>query len=55
MPDKRDECGCHRDCGYEPHQCQRPCQWPACLTDAEHEALCAELALDETLRSGHGP
>jgi hypothetical protein len=43
MPDKRDECGCHRDCTMLPHECVRPCRWPDCLTDAEHEELAAEV------------
>ncbi len=65
MPDKRDECGCHRECthppegddilGIPPHTCAVPCRWPACLTEAEQRALLAELDADETLRTGHGP
>lgn len=41
--DKRDECGCHRECTTLPHQCDRPCSWPNCLTEAEHRQLCDEL------------
>jgi hypothetical protein len=37
--DKRDECGCHRDCTTEPHECEKPCRWPDCLTEAEHAEL----------------
>lgn len=33
--DKRDECGCHKGCGYEEHSCSKPCQWPDCLNDDE--------------------
>lgn len=55
MPDKRDECGCHRECDTLPHTCAVPCRWPDCLSDDEHAALRAELAADETLRTGHGP
>lgn len=42
-PDKRDECGCHRDCSIEPHACERPCTWPDCLTETEHAELAAEV------------
>lgn len=42
-PDKRDECGCHRECTTLPHECATPCQWPACLTEAEHRQLAAEI------------
>jgi hypothetical protein len=42
MPDKRDECGCHRECTTLPHHCERPCVWPSCLTEAEHLQLAAE-------------
>jgi hypothetical protein len=47
MPDKRDECGCHRECSMLPHGCEKPCSWPHCLTEAEIQALCAELEQDE--------
>lgn len=50
MPDKRDECGCHRTCtvaddllGVPPHECDKPCTWPSCLTDSEHAELLAEV------------
>lgn len=50
MVDKRDECGCHRECtladdilGTPEHECDHPCVWPECLTDDEHLALVNEL------------
>lgn len=47
MSDKRDECGCHRDCTVEmfgpQHECEKPCRWPGCLTEEEHAELCAGL------------
>jgi hypothetical protein len=43
MPDKRDECGCHKGCTVLDHRCDVPCQWPACLTEVEAEALLAEI------------
>lgn len=43
MTDKRDECGCHRECVTTPHVCDRPCEWPNCLNDQEVEELLAEL------------
>lgn len=48
MKDKRDECGCHRECfaGGElcaRHPCTNPCRWPSCLTDDEHAELVVEL------------
>lgn len=48
MPDKRDECGCHRGCTTDPHECERPCQWPGCLTEAEHAQLAAEIEAEMT-------
>ena len=39
MTDKRDHCGCHRECTDTPHSCDRPCSWPDCLTAEEHEEL----------------
>lgn len=42
-PDKQDECGCHPDCTTLPHQCERPCGWPACLTEAESAELVAAV------------
>lgn len=47
MKDKRRECGCHVGCTWTAHECERPCCWPSCLTEAEHEELAAELAADE--------
>lgn len=44
--DKRDECGCHRECWMELHDCDRPCIWPGCLSDAEHAELLAELRVE---------
>lgn len=46
MPDKRDECGCHRECSWVPHSCNQPCIWPGCLTDAEHQALADAIERD---------
>ena len=56
MKDKRDECGCHRDCtglpagdyilGVEPHTCDQPCVWPYCLTWDEEQELLRELRED---------
>lgn len=46
MTDKRDECGCHRDCTTLPHRCEVPCRWPDCLTEAEAAELVAELDRD---------
>ncbi len=53
MPDKCDECGCHRDCTQSlglfiplDHICSSPCSWPDCLTENEHVELGAELAKD---------
>lgn len=39
MDDKRDECGCHRECIMLPHECDKPCVWPECLTVDEHAQL----------------
>jgi hypothetical protein len=50
MPDKRDECRCHRECTTLPHGCAKPCRWPACLTPTEEAELLAELDADD--RSG---
>jgi len=47
VPDKRDECGCHRGCTWTPHECARPCRWPDCLTDEEAAELERELAADD--------
>lgn len=61
MPDKRDECGCHRNCTTLPHECAKPCQWPNCLTDAESQQLAdecmAELAGEQAdaLRHSRDP
>ena len=46
MRDKRDQCGCHRECEWLLHQCDNPCRWPTCLTEGEHGQLL------ETLRYG---
>lgn len=43
MPDKRDECGCHRDCTTLPHDCDVPCRWPNCMTEGEHQELVDQL------------
>jgi hypothetical protein len=47
IPDKRDECGCHRGCTVLDHECLFPCRWPACLTWQEHAQLAAEILADE--------
>jgi hypothetical protein len=47
VPDKRDECGCHRSCITLPHECEKPCVWPNCLTEVEHEQLAAEIETEE--------
>lgn len=44
--DKRDECGCHRECITLPHECETPCRWPGCLTPDEERALVAELEVE---------
>jgi len=51
MPDKRDECGCHRECFvdlhmFDRHPCTNPCIWPDCLTDAEARELTDEIMED---------
>jgi hypothetical protein len=38
MKDKRDECGCHRDC-HVFCLCPNRCEWPECLTDEEATEL----------------
>lgn len=59
MIDKRDECGCHRECtvaddtlGVPPHECEVPCVWPKCLTEAESYQLLADI-LEDGPRSYH--
>jgi hypothetical protein len=47
VKDKRDVCGCHRDCSWMQHDCEVPCVWPNCLTDADHDEIDAELAAEE--------
>lgn len=41
--DKRDECGCHRECTVTPHFCLIQCTWPACLNDEQVAQLLAEM------------
>lgn len=41
--DKRDECGCHKGCTMDDHDCAVPCRWPDCLTEDEHLELLAAL------------
>lgn len=43
MLDKRDECGCHRECTTIPHTCDRPCSWPDCLSPEEQMQLSDEV------------
>jgi hypothetical protein len=54
VKDKRDECGCHRDCTQSldlfvplDHVCSNPCRWPGCLTEEEHQQLLESLKDDE--------
>lgn len=49
MADKRDECGCHRDCAAELHECARPCRWPDCLTEDEQQALVKQVMEHQAL------
>lgn len=44
MKDKREECGCHKDCTYDPHECDKPCRWPACLTPEEEAELVEKIS-----------
>lgn len=46
MPDKRDECGCHKGCTMLPHDCHKPCRWPECLTEAEQRQLAEDVLRD---------
>lgn len=43
MIDKREVCDCHRDCTVLPHECEKPCRWPACLTPEGERELMDEL------------
>lgn len=43
MKDKRDECGCHRECIVLPHDCDKPCVWPQCLTEEETAEVLRDL------------
>ncbi len=43
MKDKRLECGCHKQCTVLPHECEKPCVWPMCLTEDEEKELNAEM------------
>lgn len=49
MRDKRDECGCHRECTVLEHECEHPCEWPSCLTDEEQAELAADILADPDL------
>lgn len=44
--DKRDACGCHKGCTTLPHECAKPCRWPACLDEVESRILAAEINAD---------
>lgn len=46
LTDRRDVCGCHRECTTLPHTCDRPCIWPTCLTDDEHRQLADNIERD---------
>lgn len=52
VEDQRDRCGCHRECSMLPHDCERPCRWPDCLSAAESQALADEI--DAEMRGGAG-
>lgn len=60
VKDKREECGCHRECSTQPHACAVPCRWPACLNAAETAELAQDIASDPGLdispaeRNTHG-
>ncbi len=43
MSDKRDECGCHRECTTLEHSCENPCQWPNCLNPEEKQAIATQF------------
>jgi len=58
VKDKRDECGCHKGCIVLDHVCPegtKRCEWPACLTEAEHADLVDDLVRDELLGGAEGP
>lgn len=44
MTDKRDECGCHKGCTTLPHECEKPCEWPSCLTPEESAELVEKIS-----------
>lgn len=41
-----DECGCHRECVTTPHECEKPCTWPLCMSEEEQQKLAQEIADD---------
>lgn len=43
MKDKRDECGCHRECVVYSHVCDKPCIWPGCLNLEEEKEVLEDL------------
>jgi hypothetical protein len=47
LSDKYKECGCHEDCTWLVHHCEKPCSWPNCLTEAEHRQLLVDLHREE--------
>lgn len=44
--DKRDECGCHKECTYVLHECEKPCRWPDCMTPEEEAELLDSLSFE---------
>jgi hypothetical protein len=46
---KPDECGCHPGCTVLPHDCEKPCEWPSCLTPEEEAELAADIMNDPDL------
>lgn len=41
-----DECGCHPGCTTLPHECEKPCTWPKCMSEAETAEFIAEMERD---------
>ena len=46
VKDKRDECGCHRECAWLPHDCEVKCRWPGCFTPEELQQLADDVIAD---------
>jgi hypothetical protein len=45
--DKRDQCGCHKKCTTLEHECEKPCEWPKCLTPEEHDELLKSISPED--------